>query len=925
MRANLMASIFVSYSHLDESWKDRLLRHFKVFEQQGLAVSAWHDRKIPGGGDWDAEIRRAMAEADAAVLLVSTDFLGSEFINEVEVPFLLDRREREGLPVIPVVVLPCNWKMVPWLKKLNLRPRDAAPISAGTEHEIELAFAAIAEEAFRFVAEPSKLPLGPGRSTTRADWHLVHPYGMPPNFTGRLAERNRLSDWLEQKDGPALLILRALGGFGKTALGWHWLSHDVDPTRWPRVVWWGFYDESSFDEFLCETLGYLGVDAQGLGAREGVRRLVGVLQRSNVLLVLDGFERTLRVFAGMDAAYRGDVEEKRPGEGDTDCVSMAAEIFLRDLAALPGLMCRVLLTTRLRPRILETRVGELLGGCQEVELTELGPADAVKFFRAEGVRGTRAEIEAACSQYGFHPLSLRLLAGLILKDLRHPGEVQVAQRLDVSGDLIHRRHHVLEQSYASLPIEERRLLSRIACFRGSVRYEALVAAAGGIPEREVEAASRDLIERGLLHRDERDGHFDLHPIVRRYAYDFLGKEEKEDAHKSLRDYFAAVPPAEKVKTLGDLAPVIELYHHMAQAREFDAACNLFRDRLEEATYYQLGAYEMRIELLRALFPDGEDQPPRLREGNAQGWTLNSLANTYSLSGQPQRAMPLFYQAIAVTESLAEEKRNLVVDLSNLASLQLALGTVLSAETTIRRQIDLCLAMGEKFWGAQGHQILGHLLGIRGQWDQAATELEVALQAFAELEEVQPEGNTWSYLALLLLRVVRVSEATAVAVDARPVAAARRALALAMKALYPHERDYVRAHWLLGTAYRENRDLSESERHLSEALERCRRINLVEHEADILIDLGRLRLAQDDAGEARRLGEEAVAIAERCGYVLQGADAHLLLALLDKEAGNLIPAREHAARARELAACDGPPDYTYKVAYDEAGALLAELG
>jgi hypothetical protein len=115
------------------------------------------------------------------------------------------------------------------------------------------------------------------------------------------------------------------------------------------------------------------------------------------------------------------------------------------------------MTTRLCPRILQTRAGELLQGCREVELTQMQPADAVAFFRAQGVRGSRAEIEAACAPYGYHPLSLRLLAGLIANDLRQPSDIAAARRLDVSGDLIARQHHVLEQAYASLPADRRLL------------------------------------------------------------------------------------------------------------------------------------------------------------------------------------------------------------------------------------------------------------------------------------------------------------------------------------------------------------------------------------------------------------------------------------------------------------------------------------
>lgn len=923
-----MASVFISYSHLDEAWKDRLLRHFRVFERQGLAVTSWHDREIPGGGDWEAQIRRAMAEADAAVLLVSTDSLGSKFINEVEVPELLGRKERDGLPLVPVVVRPCNWKLVPWLKKMNLRPRDGHPLSAGTEHEIEEQLTAIAEEVFRFATASKGSGTGPnlGDSTaTRADWLLVHPYGMPPNFTGRVAERGQLNEWLENVNGPALLVLRALGGFGKSALVWHWLSNDLEPARWRRVVWWSFYDDPSFDAFLGEVLRYLGLDAKTLTVREGLRLLLEVLSRSRILLVLDGFERALRALARLDAAYHLDDEEKRLGrEEERDCVSPAAEAFLRAVSSLPGLAGRVLVTTRLRPRPVETRIGELLTGCREIELTALSPADAVDFFHAEGIKGTRAEIETVCACYGFHPLSLRLLAGLMVKDLRNPRDIAAARRLDVSGDLIQRKHHVLEQSYESLPVEGRRLLSRIACLRGAVGFEALRAAAGGVDEGQVEATLRDLVERGLLHRDERDGRFDLHPIVRRYAYDRLGKEEREEAHRSLRDYFAAVPAVEKVKTLADLTPVIELYHHMVRSGEYDAAFELFRDRLSEVMYFQLGAYETCIELLRALFPDGEDRPPRLRDEFDQAWTLNHLANSYGASGQPRRTVPLFEQA----DEIFGRKKDRHIALGNLAQAQLLIGALSSAESNLRRSVEISQEIDDTYWEAVAHQQLGLLLGMRGRWEEAEGKLAAALSLNESGNHVQSQGLCWADRALVHLARLRANRAADSAENPSAVlAAARRALELAdedARTTYPVERDYVQAHRLLGAALRESGDLAEAEHHLSEALERCRRINLVDHEANILIDLGRLRRVQGDATEAQRLGEEAVAITERCGYVLQGADAHLLLAALDREEGDLAAAREHAQEARRLATCDGPPDYTYKVAYDEAGALLEML-
>jgi hypothetical protein len=120
-------------------------------------------------------------------------------------------------------------------------------------------------------------------------------------------------------------------------------------------------------------------------------------------------------------------------------------------------------------------------------------------------------------------------------------------------------------------------------------------------------------------------------------------------------------------------------------------------------------------------------------------------------------------------------------------------------------------------------------------------------------------------------------------------------------------------------------LDEADRHLSEALTRCRNINAVDGEADILLDLARLRAAQGHRDEALRLAGEALVITERSEYVLQGADVYVFLAQMAFDSGDRRASQAYAKQARRLATCDGPPDYAYKVAYEEAGALLVKLG
>ena len=223
--------------------------------------------------------------------------------------------------------------------------------------------------------------------------------------------------------------------------------------------------------------------------------------------------------------------------------------------------------------------------------------------------------------------------------------------------------------------------------------------------------------------------------------------------------------------------------------------------------------------------------------------------------------------------------------------------------------------------------MGRLLAYRGAYAESETELSNALNTFKKQKDAQAQCLYWAYRAQRELLRLRSGRKSAIRNPQSAVAPARRALELAdedARTTYPVKRDYLRAHWLLGAAHRVASRFDEAEHQLRDALERCRRIGAVDLEADILIDLARLGAATEAPDEAQGQAEEALDIAERSGYVLQGADAHLDLAKLALARGDKSAARDHAAEARRLATCDGPPDYTYRAAYDEADALLKQL-
>jgi len=100
-------------------------------------------------------------------------------------------------------------------------------------------------------------------------------------------------------------------------------------------------------------------------------------------------------------------------------------------------------------------------------------------------------------------------------------------------------------------------------------------------------------ERGLLLSSQQQGTFDLHPIVREYAYDRL--VDKKAIHIRLRDCFTSVPVAKQPRNLRDLTPVIEVYHHTIGAGRYDEAWEVYNSRLRTSLYYELGEFELDFE------------------------------------------------------------------------------------------------------------------------------------------------------------------------------------------------------------------------------------------------------------------------------------------------------------------------------------------
>ncbi len=215
-------TIFISYSHEDEAWKDRLMKHPGVPERQGL-LDAWVDRVIEAGADWFSEIENGLKKTDAAILMITPDSLNSEFILNQEVPRLLRKRTEQGARIFPLIVKPCDWESVEWLKRMNLRPRDGKPLSTSAYFEIDVELTAFLKEIRELLT--SEVP---------NDSIPMAPNPPPRTFTSRLPVtgkelfgRDRELEILDNAwvdENIRILTLVGWGGVGKNALVNHWLN-----------------------------------------------------------------------------------------------------------------------------------------------------------------------------------------------------------------------------------------------------------------------------------------------------------------------------------------------------------------------------------------------------------------------------------------------------------------------------------------------------------------------------------------------------------------------------------------------------------------------------------------------------------------------------------------------------------------------------
>jgi hypothetical protein len=130
----LTRNIFISYAHKDKTLFEEVRKHLDCLEY--MSGKFWTDQEILGGQEWNKEIEAAIDDAHLAILLLSPEFIVSDYIRTREMSMFMDRARAGKLIVYPVLLETCAWNVIPVIEERQVRPRgDTEPVPLATLHE----------------------------------------------------------------------------------------------------------------------------------------------------------------------------------------------------------------------------------------------------------------------------------------------------------------------------------------------------------------------------------------------------------------------------------------------------------------------------------------------------------------------------------------------------------------------------------------------------------------------------------------------------------------------------------------------------------------------------------------------------------------------------------------------------------------------
>src|SRR5215469_10050461 len=183
--------VFYSYADADESLCRELDKHLSQLRRDGL-ITTWHKRQIVAGTDWTKALDSHLNTASVILLLISADFVASDYCYGVEMQRAMERHEAGEAHVIPILLRPVDWRSAPF-GKLQALPGNGTPITQWRNRDA--AFTDIVQGIRAALQEVQRLAVSTPRTSFPRVWNI--PYPRNPVFTGREEVLTHLVDALK--------------------------------------------------------------------------------------------------------------------------------------------------------------------------------------------------------------------------------------------------------------------------------------------------------------------------------------------------------------------------------------------------------------------------------------------------------------------------------------------------------------------------------------------------------------------------------------------------------------------------------------------------------------------------------------------------------------------------------------------------------
>jgi hypothetical protein len=580
------------------------------------------------GQEWREEIAKAVRASHVVLVCLTKQFTAKAGFVHTETKLILDVADEqpEGtIFLIPVKLqgctLPERLKRWQWVDLMD---------TDGYNRLLR----ALDHRAAGVLPKTAQGPLR--RDSLRPAWNIAHPLVPAPDYQNRSEDTDVREFWKHRPGGVFALI--GIGGAGKTALAERFLrdirtaSHDPStPAELPRpdaLFVWSFYTSPKSDDFTARLTTTLQHATSAAGTLNDIVTTLSTFDNPRVLVILDGLEAIQETDGGSLGLFGPQAKGVRE--------------FLRDVAGIQqGIW--LIATSRFPIADLNNWRGN---GYWPTIMDRLPAQSASALLRTRGVKGTEKQLLAVAAEFGYHALTLSLVATLAsewyngnpqdILGLRSPDESSGGAETDLEAKRLSR---VLSCYDNLLTDDERGLLQTLSAFRLPIDEEFIGAIvrqgslkAISLPNgAQLPSALSRLVGLRLVQRhDHGQGwHYSLHPAVGYYFYRALGEDalllhDGAVAYltRRLGDSDVRVNVRGAVRTRGALLRpridprdagtdrtsfdlVEELIHHVASAGRIDEAYSLYASRLGGLEHLRsLGEYERGLRIIKSILRSG---------------------------------------------------------------------------------------------------------------------------------------------------------------------------------------------------------------------------------------------------------------------------------------------------------------------------------